>query len=225
MKKITKDDLELYFTKDRRAKSIRLRLNKKGEVVLTAPFFCSERKALDFAWANIDWIRTQRAQIPQQHIFADGMEITVLGQPVTIRHEPMARRGAWIVDGVLHVSGDLDFLHRRTRDFLKKEMLRYVTTEAARLAAQTGQTVGKITIRDTSSRWGSCSSKHDLNFCWKLVLAPQFVLNYIIAHEVAHLTEMNHGDRFWRLVGQINDDRARAQSWLRKHGRVIQSWL
>ncbi len=224
MKKIIKGDLELFFKKDLRTKSIRLRLNKQGEVILTAPYFCSEKKALAFAWDNADWIRAQRAQIPQQRTFQNGMLITLLGHPVTITHCPTAKRGVWIEDDKLYVSGEDDFLHRRVRDFIKKQLRGYIQNYAPELAAQINQSVGRITIRDTSSRWGSCSSKHDLNFCWKLALAPEFVLNYIVAHEVAHLTEMNHGPRFWALVGQINNDRATAQIWLRKNGRELQSW-
>jgi len=162
--------------------------------------------------------------MPGKRQFANGQHITILGEPYVIQHEPAARRGVWSENGTLFVSGDQAFLHRRVRDFLKKQLLIYIQQKATTLAAQIDQSVGKITLRDTSSRWGSCSSRHDLNFCWKLVLAPRFVLDYIIAHEVAHLQEMNHGPRFWALVGQINNDRAAAQIWLRKNGRDIQSW-
>ncbi len=224
MKKITKDGLELFFKKDLRTKSIRLRLNKQGEVILTAPYFCSEKKALAFAWENEDWIRTQLANTPQRRIFQHGMDITLFDTPLTITHAPTAKRGVWIEDNKLFVSGDTSFLHRRVRDFIKKQLRNYIQQYAGELAGQINQSVGRITIRDTSSRWGSCSSKRDLNFCWKLALAPEFVLNYIVAHEVAHLREMNHGPQFWALVGQINNDRASAQIWLRKNGRDLQSW-
>ena len=83
----------------------------------------------------------------------------------------------------------------------------------------------KITLRNTSTRWGSCSSLKDLNFCWKLAFSPLFVIDYIVAHEVSHLIEMNHSQAFWTTVAKLNVQQAEAQIWLRKHGQELQSIL
>lgn len=223
MKKILLDSLPLTLIKNSRARSIRLRLNPKGEMILVIPFLCSEKRALEFAKQNKEWIQEQLKGKPDIFHFKNKDTISFLGQSLIIKHDPSQKRGVYIEGGFLIVSGEEAFLHRRVRDFIKKEMYLYVQQKSQELAAIIHQKPKKITLRDTSSRWGSCSSQKDLNFCWKLALAPLFVLDYIIAHEVAHLQEMNHGPRFWSTVALINHDQAEAQIWLRKNGRKLQS--
>jgi predicted metal-dependent hydrolase len=76
-------------------------------------------------------------------------------------------------------------------------------------------------VRDTKSRWGSCSARGNLNFSWRLILAPAFVLEYLAAHEVAHLKEMNHSPRFWRLVHGVCPKTIEAERWLKRHGTEL----
>ena len=107
---------------------------------------------------------------------------------------------------------------RRIRDFLKREAKRDLET-ASRLAAQAlGVTVRRVSIRDQSSRWGSCSTTGVLSYSWRLILAPPYVLEYLAAHEAAHLIEMNHSRAFWRLVERICPEFRRAKAWLEAHG-------
>ncbi|MGN1063532.1 MAG: M48 family metallopeptidase, partial [Alphaproteobacteria bacterium] len=112
----------------------------------------------------------------------------------------------------------------RVRDFIKRTAYEYIQAKALKMAAELGKCPTKITLRDTSSRWGSCSSDKHLSFCWKLALAPDYVLDYIIAHEVSHLCEMNHSPSFWATVGRLNVRQADAQIWLRKNGTELQAW-
>ena len=119
------------------------------------------------------------------------------------------------------VGGETDFVNRRVLDFVKRETAAYIDEKARKMAAQIGKKVNRITMKDTSSRWGSCSGKGNLNFCWRLGLAPVFVLDYIIAHEVAHLQEMNHSLRFWRVVSELCSCRSEAEIWLRRHGQSL----
>jgi predicted metal-dependent hydrolase len=103
-------------------------------------------------------------------------------------------------------------------DYLKREAKRDLEA-ASRAAAQAlGVTIKRVSVRDQSSRWGSCSSTGVLSYSWRLILAPTFVLNYLAAHEVAHVIEMNHSRRFWRLVEKTCPDMARAKAWLDAHG-------
>jgi hypothetical protein len=92
-----------------------------------------------------------------------------------------------------------------------------VADRARRLAARIGRKLGRVGVRDTKSRWGSCSGRGNLSFSWRLVFAPEPVINYVVAHEVAHLAEMNHGPRFWRLVESLSPDSAAARAWLKRH--------
>jgi predicted metal-dependent hydrolase len=85
------------------------------------------------------------------------------------------------------------------------------------LSARIGREVARINIRDTKSRWGSCSGRGNLSFSWRLIFAPEWVIDYVVAHEVAHLAEMNHGPRFWRLVESLSPDSAAARAWLKRH--------
>ena len=104
------------------------------------------------------------------------------------------------------------------QDFLIREARRDLEAAVGRHAARLGVKVRRITLRDTSSRWGSCSASGALNFSWRLVLAPPFVLDYLAAHEVAHLIHMNHSDAFWAVVTRLSTDVDPAEAWLKTHG-------
>jgi hypothetical protein len=106
-------------------------------------------------------------------------------------------------------------------DFLKREARKSLDARTTNFAARLGIKPSRITVRDTASRWGSCSSGRSLSFSWRLILAPQFVLDYVVAHEVAHLREMNHGKRFWALLGELVGDYEKPQLWLNQHGSSL----
>src|SRR6185436_13442685 len=107
---------------------------------------------------------------------------------------------------------------RRVREFLEREARRDLAEAVIRHTAALGVPARRLTVRDTTSRWGSCSAKGCLSFSWRLILAPPFVLDYLAAHEVAHLVELNHSPKFWRLVKRLYPDFARAKAWLDLHG-------
>jgi predicted metal-dependent hydrolase len=119
---------------------------------------------------------------------------------------------------LLCVAGAEPHIARRITDFLKREVKNDLEAASARAAAALGVAVKRVTIRDPSSRWGSCSTTGVLSYSWRLIFAPPFVLDYLAAHEVAHLIEMNHSPRFWRVVERICPHVARAKSWLDAHG-------
>jgi len=103
------------------------------------------------------------------------------------------------------------------RDHLVAAAQAELALRARRLAARIGHEVTRVNVRDTKSRWGSCSGQRNLSFSWRLILAPEPVLNYVAAHEVAHLAEMNHGPRFWRLVESLAPGSAAQRAWLKRH--------
>ncbi len=224
MKKIHIEEFEIIFLKRVNQKSIRLRINKQHQVILSAPFFCTQSKALSFAQENIDWLRKNYQKQKELQTFQANQKITLMGKEYIIIHTEKQKRGVYTEENYLYVSGELPFLHRRVRDYAKRQLLQYITKRATEMAAQINQKPAKITLRDTTSRWGSCSSNKNLSFCWKIVLAPTFVIDYLIAHEVSHLKEMNHGPEFWKTVALFNTKQADAQIWLRRHGQELQSW-
>jgi predicted metal-dependent hydrolase len=210
---------------NRRARRMTLRLDKQGDGLrLTLPPGVPVADGLTFVTRQEAWLSRRLATRPARVDFADGAAIPILGAPHIIRHRPDARRGTWRAEGELHVSGAAEHLPRRVQDFLKAEARREIVPRAHALADQVGKPIGRITLRDTQSRWGSCSARGHLNFCWRLVMAPEAVLQYVVAHEVAHLVHMNHGARFWRLCAELHPDMETPRRWLRAHGETLQRY-
>ncbi|HKM88237.1 MAG TPA: SprT family zinc-dependent metalloprotease, partial [Xanthobacteraceae bacterium] len=119
---------------------------------------------------------------------------------------------------LLCVAGDAPHIDRRIGDFLRREAKHDLETASLKFAADLGVKIGRVAVRDQSSRWGSCSTSGVLSFSWRLILAPSYVLDYLAAHEVVHLLEMNHSARFWRLVQRLCPGHERAKVWLDVHG-------
>jgi predicted metal-dependent hydrolase len=132
------------------------------------------------------------------------------------------RGSVWLdEDGHIRVSGRDEHVPRRLLDFLKREARKILEARAIAFAARFGARPRRVTVRDTASRWGSCSANRSISFSWRLILAPDFVQDYVVAHEVAHLLEMNHGARFWRLVRSLVPDLDAPQDWLKKNGVAL----
>ena len=123
----------------------------------------------------------------------------------------------WVASRIC-VAGQAPYIDRRVSDYLRREALRDLGISSRRAAERLGVTIKRISVRDQSSRWGSCSTTGVLSYSWRLILAPPFVLDYLAVHEVAHLIEMNHSARFWRLVNGVCSDAGRAKLWLDVHG-------
>lgn len=212
--------------RDRRARNYTLRV--KGAVAtptLTMPFHGSLREARNFLERHRGWLLRQMAKAPLPKPIADGATVPLRGVPHRIRSTGSSRGTvATAVEGgeaVLILPGAEAHLRRRLFDFLKREAKRDLDRAVMRHAAKLGVTVRSIRVRDTSSRWGSCTSTGNLSFSFRLVMAPPFVLDYLAAHEVAHLREMNHSRRFWRVVESLCPEHERARAWLVAHGPAL----
>lgn len=219
--------MPLEFRRSARARRISLRVDQaKGRVVLTAPISVARRHALDFLARHEGWLTARIAQLPTALPFADGATVPVLGVAHVIRGDTSRLRGLPArTDGTITVPGAPEHLARRVTDYLKAEAKREITARVQRKAAIVGRSVTAITLRDTKSRWGSCSGAGRLAFSWRLILAPEFVLDYVVAHEVAHLKEMNHGIGFWRLCASLTDaDPKAARAWLKRHGSRLHAY-
>jgi predicted metal-dependent hydrolase len=218
---------EVTVKRNPRARRYTLRVREKGrEVVMTMPQRGSLREARNFAERNAAWIAARVKRIPEPVPFADGATILLRGAPHRIVHRVNARGTVWAEtagDGTafLCVAGSAMHVARRVTDFLKREAKRDLAAATRRHAAALGVAIERIGIRDTATRWGSCSADGALSYSWRLVLAPAFVLDYLAAHEVAHRRELNHSVRFWRVVDQLVPDRRRAEAWLKAHGNSL----
>jgi predicted metal-dependent hydrolase len=220
-------DKAVYLIRMRRHRQARrytLRIDAATrEVVLTMPPRGSVREAKEFAQKHGGWIAARLKRLPEAAPFAHGTTVPLRGVPHCIEHRRGERGAVWIEiaergDQLLCVAGEAAHVNRRIGDFLKREAQRDLDTASRRHAARLGVAVKRVCVRDQSSRWGSCSNSGVLSFSWRLVLAPSFVLDYLAAHEVAHLVELNHSPRFWRLVERIYPEVERAKVWLDVHG-------
>jgi len=205
-----------------RARRIVLRIDKDGDgVVVTLPSRVPADEGIAWAHKQKTWIAERLAKLPARIPFADGAVIPFAGDDHIIRHAPGSRRGVWREDGTIFVSGRPEHLSRRVGDWLRRQARDRLVAQAGVLAGQLGMAHGRITVRDTRSRWGSCSSTGNLNFCWRLILAPADVLDYVVAHEVAHLKEPHHGPAFWQTVAILDRHADKARRWLREHGEQL----
>ncbi|HEX4637066.1 MAG TPA: M48 family metallopeptidase [Rhizomicrobium sp.] len=218
--------LEVRVKLNPRARRMIVKVNPAtGEISVTAPSRRGLAHALDFARGEKDWIAGQLAKAPGPVLMTPGAVIPFRGKPHEIRGS-LARGPApvWCEDGVIWVHGHAAHASRRVLDFLKSEARKACEILTLKHAEKLGVKPSRITVRDTASRWGSCSSARALSFSWRLVLAPDFVLDYVVAHEVAHIKEMNHSPRFWAHVKNLVADRNTAQTWLRANGRELQRY-
>ena len=167
---------------------------------------------------HADWVANRLAALPDALPFADGTLVPIGDLHYRIRHVPRCRGGAWLQDDELHVTGAPEFLRRRVQDFLRAEALRRLSALVAAKSTALGMTVRRISVKDTRSRWGSCAADRSIGFSWRLVMTPEFVQDYVVAHEVAHLRHLNHGKRFWALVDRLTPHAAAAIPWLRAEG-------
>ena len=215
-------EVPLRFRVNKRARRLILRVDDENDgAIVTLPPYVARDEARRFAEERADWIaRRLEKQLPRVP-FADGVVIPVLGTERTIRHVGGTRRPVICTDNELRVAGAAEHLPRRVADWLKAEARRQIEPRALDMAEIIDRRCRRITIRDTRSRWGSCAHDGGLNFSWRLVLAPLWVLEYVVAHEVAHLAEHNHSDRFWAVVNRLNGDAERGRAWLGVHGPAL----
>lgn len=215
-------DVPLELKRHPQARRITLRLTPDGDGIrLVLPNRTPIREAIAFAERNSGWILKHLEKVPPRIPFADGAVIPVLGENHLVTHDPEARCGVSREAGMIRVSGLAEHLPRRLGDYLKREARAEIGARARDKAARIERRIGRISLRDTRSRWGSCNADGDLNFSWRLILAPEAVLDYVVAHEVAHMVHLNHSQRFWRLAGQLSDDMSGAKIWLRRHSAEL----
>jgi predicted metal-dependent hydrolase len=206
-----------------RARRIVMRVNPvSGEVTVTAPARVGRAAALAFVRGETAWVSRQRAAAPKPVALSPGSLVPFLGR---LHRICVAReRGpapVWREGDEIFVGGRTEHAARRLTDFFKREARQEFEQSALAFGARLGVQPSRITVRDTASRWGSCSSARSLSFSWRLIFAPDYVRDYVVAHEAAHLKEMNHGPRFWAHVNSLTPHARKARKWLRENGRNL----
>lgn len=218
--------LDVPFRISGRARRVSLRIDPHKGVMLVVPKRVSLRKAKDFLHKSEWWLRGKLAALPAvaNTPFDQGVELMLYGQPCLITHSGKLRGVPVLDNGKLVISGPPEHTGRKVREFLKNYSKQIIAPLVGTFATELGVTHRRITVRDTSSRWGSCSHDGNLSFSWRLILAPREVLDYVVAHEVAHRKEMSHSPAFWQVVQEIYPDYKRWRQWLKAHGHTLHRW-
>lgn len=200
------------------------------DAVLTMPAGGTLRAAKTFAERHAAWIGDRLKTLPRKIPFAVGSTIPFRGAELPIVASSGLRAAAFLDVGlrpdgshgpVLRVAGTPAEQHRRVTAFLQAEARRDLEAAVRRHAAAVGRPVRTVTLRDTRSRWGSCSARGALNFSWRLVMAPPVVLDYLAAHEVAHLVHLDHSPAYWAVAARLAPELPAAEAWLRAHGAAL----
>jgi predicted metal-dependent hydrolase len=217
----------IRLRRHRRARRYTLRIHPSDrEAILTMPPRGTLADAKDFAQRHGAWIAARLGRLPKAAPFQPGTLVPLRGVAHRIVHRSGERGTVWTEtrdsgERILCVAGGLEHVERRVHDYLKREARRDLQDTAQHYAERLGVKVKRLSIRDQSSRWGSCTSAGSLSFSWRLILAPPFVLDYLAAHEVAHLVEMNHSARFWKVVARVCTHTERAKKWLDAQGNDL----
>lgn len=224
------DEFEIPFSvkTSARAKRLILRPNNKGiGFTITRPKFVSFEQTQIFAMEQKNWILKQfKGQTPQK-AFKDQDLFFLYGQPITIKSIPEKLRGTVTLDeNILVVPGHRNHLHRKTVDYLKLKVRNDISELARKKAARINKKITRIRIADQKTRWGSCSTKGTLSFSCRLVFTPEFVVDYVVAHEVAHMVHMNHSERFWALCNDLcnGNHMGQAKKWLKDNGKSVMTY-
>jgi predicted metal-dependent hydrolase len=211
--------IEVRLRRNARARRMVLRVAPAGrQPTLTLPPGVPLASAQAFLSDHEGWLRQQIAAGAPRQLVAAGGELRFRGEVLTVRTGGLRVQR---IGDELHVPGTPARVGPRVAAWLREEARQACAAGVARHAARLGRPAGRITLRDPRSRWGSCTSSGDLMFSWRLIMAPAEVLDYVVAHEVAHIAELNHGPGFWAVVRQLAPEFEAPRDWLRRHGAEL----
>jgi predicted metal-dependent hydrolase len=215
--------LAIMYEPSERARRVSLRVDSRtGHVKLVVPPRMSRERAVAFARQHAAWVAARLKRRNSPVPFADGAVIPVFDVPHRIRHQADSRGTVWVEGDEIHVAGGGGHVSRRVGDWLQAELRAHVMPLVRDKADRVGRPVIRVTLRDTATQWGSCARSGTLCFSLRLVFAPREVVDYVVAHEIAHLVHHNHSARFWMLAEKLTTgDMAACKTWLRRHGQSL----
>lgn len=215
-------DIPVRTQRNRRSRHMTLRIDAKdGCAVLTLPTFVGLAEGMSFAKSKADWLARSLDDLTPHVPFADDRVIPFQGRRVLIRHFPLAGPDPFLADDVLHVPGSPTAVSGIVRDWLMEEARRAIAVRVAVKTAMLRRDPAPFRLTDPRARWGSCSSENRLCFSWRLIMAPVEVLDYVVAHEVAHLQVMDHSSRFHAVVERLTPHADFARDWLDTEGASL----
>lgn len=216
------EQVPVKVRRNSRAKRLTLRVDRiTGDIKLTLPGHVGKRAAERFISSNIEWLRTERGNVTAAQFIAHGDKLPFLGDRVEVEFTGVPPRTVILDDDLIRVGGPEDLAGKRLENWLKAEARNVLLERTEKHAETLGVSFKRISIGDMKSRWGSCSSSGTLRFSWRLVMAPFEVLDYVAAHEVAHILEMNHSEHFWAHVARCIPDHKARRRWLKTEGNQL----
>jgi len=213
----------------RLARSLKLKVEANGEVVVVSPSHVPSRLIQDFVASHLDWIARAQAKLRELRPAASHDTVQLFGQeyPLSVSEEPNHKLGVTLKDHQITirlVSRNITPTLKSPKvtleleHYLKATAEKYIVPRTHQLAQIMSIKFGRITLREQKSRWGSCSSQGNLNFNWRLVHYPPAIIDYVIIHELAHRKHMNHSVSFWNFVSQFDPEYLKHRGWLKRHG-------
>ncbi len=221
-------EMPLRIVENVRARRLTLRIEANGRGLrVTVPPGVPEHEIDGFVERHRGWLEKKLEKLPDRPDVRPGIKIPVLGVPHLVVHVARTRGTVSLRDGEsgpeMIVHGDARFLKRRLADYLKRRARAEIEPLVTKHTAAIRKKAVSVRFRDTTSRWGSCTSDGRLSFSWRIIMAPKPVVDYLVAHEVAHLCEMNHGPKFWKLCRELCPRSEEAKAWLKKNGSALQA--
>nr|WP_246237322.1 SprT family zinc-dependent metalloprotease [Halovulum dunhuangense] len=214
---------EVEIRRSARARRLTLRMSHAtGGFTLTVPQRTPAADIRRFLDQHLWWIEERRAERPVQPNVAPGTLLPVAGEELTLLRG--RGRSARRVGDALEVPGEGAVFARRTLVWLREEARARMVARLDHHSARLGRPHRGLTLRDPRSRWGSCTAEGAIMLSWRLILAPAEVMDYVVAHEVAHLAEMNHSPAYWRVVEGLFPGYERPRDWLRANGASLHAW-
>lgn len=219
--------LPLQVVPHSRARRLTLRIARGGTAIrVTAPVSVGEKQIVDFIERHRGWIERRIDTYPEERRPRHGGTLSYLGRTHRIEWSGRARGTVdreTMDDGSFRflVHGEETHLPRRIADYIKKQAREHLTERTEFYCEAVGKPYRSIKLKDTSSRWGSCSARGTLSYSWRIMMAPPGVVDYLVAHEVAHLVHFNHSRHFWGLVREICPELDEGKHWLRRHGEGL----
>ncbi|MCZ8078961.1 MAG: SprT family zinc-dependent metalloprotease [Rhodobacteraceae bacterium] len=215
--------VEIVLKRSARARRFSLRVSRlDGRVTLSLPARAREAEAMAFARAQEGWIRETLADMPQRAGVGIGSVLPVEGRLLQLA--PGAGRAVRVEGDSLLIPGDPAQAGTRAGAFLRALARERLVAASDRYAAMIGRRVVRVTLRDTRSRWGSCAQDGALMYSWRLIMAPASVLDYVAAHEVAHMQEMNHSAAYWAVVDRLYPGWQEQRKWLHAEGQALHQY-
>lgn len=215
----------MFLRVNRRARKLIVKIDPvSGAVLVTAPSQRAVPDAIAFARSRAGWIREQLDRASGGRAFANGVRFPLRGEPTLLVHTGRRRDPVRLEGATLYAGGDTDHLNRRVIDWLKAESRQVIIERVDAHTRSLGRRRGPISIRDPKTRWGSCARDGAMSFSWRLILAPPEILDYVAAHECAHLVHLDHSPGYWRVLKSLGVDARAARDWFERHGATLHAW-